>query len=203
MKTTSIYQLIVGIILAHLLIFFTFHEITVFWYIFTFSMLLLISFSILYEQMEHKASFLIYFSYGIISGTLLFVVFKLGSFLIEKFNLPFLESISRLYALYEPTQLWQYLALFLIIIPGEEIFWRGYIQKKLISVSNAPLGIIFSSFLYASIQIYSGYLIHVLSAIVAGLLWGFLYYWKKSLSLVILSHLVFDFFLIVVFPLNQ
>ena len=40
-----------------------------------------------------------------------------------------------------------------------------------------------------------------LAAIVAGLIWGALYEWKKSLPLVIVSHLVFVLLLFLILPI--
>lgn len=194
--------MILGILIAHLLLFFTFEDKTVFWYIFTASMLVLISYSIIHEEVEDNASTLSYFSVGIASGLGLFGLFWLGSSLIDLLNLPFSSQISRLYSRFSPEIFWQYLVLVLIIAPGEEIFWRGFIQKRLNKHFSVKMSIGLSVFLYASVHLYSGESILVIAAIIAGLAWSILYAWKRSLPLVIVSHIVFDLLLFVFIPLH-
>jgi uncharacterized protein len=61
--------------------------------------------------------------------------------------------------------------------------------------------VIASSLMYASVSLYSGEWILVLAAVISGLFWGSLYIWKRSIPLVIVSHLVFDLFIFILFPL--
>jgi uncharacterized protein len=195
-------RLIIGILIAHLLLFFTFEDKDVFWYIFTASMLVLISYSIIHEEIEDNTSTLTYLTLGIASGLGLFGLFWLGSFLIELLNLPFANQISRLYSRFSPDLFWHYLVLVLILAPGEEIFWRGFIQKRLSKYFRMNMSIGLSVILYASVHFYSGEFILVLAAIIAGLAWSILYAWKRSLPLVIVSHIVFDLLLFVFIPLS-
>ncbi|UYZ23404.1 CPBP family intramembrane glutamic endopeptidase [Mesobacillus jeotgali] len=195
-------RLIIGVLIAHLLMFFTFEDKNVFWYIFTASMLVLISYSIIHEEIEDNTSTLSYLTLGIASGLGLFGLFWLGSFLIELLNLPFANQITRLYSRFSPDLIWHYLVLVLILAPGEEIFWRGFIQKRLSKYINVKMSIILSVILYASVHFYSGEFILVLAAIIAGLAWSILYAWKRSMPLVIVSHIVFDLLLFVFLPLN-
>ncbi|WP_409974592.1 CPBP family intramembrane glutamic endopeptidase [Bacillus sp. Bva_UNVM-123] len=169
-------------------------------YIFSATLLFLISYSILNEELDDNESFIKYITYGVISGIILFGVFWIGHSIIEMLNLPFTKQISRLYGRFSPSQLWHYIVLILIIVPGEEIFWRGFVQKRILKFMNAPVGIIFSAILYTSVHFYSSQWILAFAAFVAGLFWGFLYRWKKSMPLVIVSHLTFDLFLFVLLP---
>lgn len=201
-KLATDYRLIIGFILANVLMYFTFDEKSVFWYIFTASLLFLISYSILNEELDDHVSFFSFIIYGALSGFILFGLFWIGHSLIELLNLPFTKDIAKLYGRFSPSLLWHYIVLILVIIPGEEIFWRGFIQKRLLKYTNVTTGIIVSSVLYASVHFYSSYWILVFAALIAGLFWGWLYAWKKSMPLVIVSHLVFDLFLFVIFPFN-
>lgn len=195
-------RLILGLLLSHLLLFFTFQDKAVFWYIFTATMLLLISYSILHEEIEDHVRLLTYLSLGAISGAILFAVFFVGNLLIQLLNLPFSAEITSLYNRLSPSVLWHYIVLLLVIIPGEEIFWRGFIQKRIQKASSVNVGIFISSLLYASAHIYSGSIMLPFAALVSGIFWGYLYAWKKSLPLVIVSHLIFDLFLFVIYPLH-
>lgn len=197
-------RLIFGFILAHLLLYFTFNEKgVVFWYIFAASMLFLISYSIFNEEAEKKMSFFSYLIYGVISGVFLYGLFWLGNFLIDAFNFSTLaKEVSSLYRKLSPDTMWQYLFMLAIIIPGEEIFWRGFIQKRLKKTAPIAASIIISAVMYASVQFYSGTMILPIAALVSGLFWGLLYSWKRSIQLVVVSHLVFNLLLLVILPLN-
>ena len=83
---------------------------------------------------------------------------------------------------------------------GEELFWRGFVQNRLSKFMDNPYSILIGAILYASVQIYSGTFIHIFSALFAGLFWGFLYSWKRSIPLVVVSHLIFDLFIFIAFP---
>jgi membrane protease YdiL (CAAX protease family) len=179
----------------------TFQDKAIFWYMFTATMLILISYSILHEKSDSQLSFISYSFFGLLSGIILFSLFWTGNYLIELFHLPFDREISALYKTFSPKSLWHYFVLFLIIIPGEELFWRGFIQKRMERLFTKPSSsIILASILYASIQIYSGAFIHFFAALIGGIFWGFLYRWKNSMPLLIVSHLVFDFLLFILFP---
>ncbi|MGI8385588.1 CPBP family intramembrane glutamic endopeptidase [Robertmurraya sp. P23] len=195
-------RMIFGILLAHVLLFITFQEKSVFWYIFTASMLFLITYSIIQEEIDDQQPFRIYITYGVISGISLFGLFYLGNFLLHMIDFPLKGSVAKLYKQMSPTQIWQYIVLFLIIIPGEEIFWRGFILKRLLVRIKILPSILLSTLLYTSVNIYSGSSHLILASIVAGLVWSSLYVWKKSIPLLIVSHLVFDLFLLVLFPLS-
>ncbi|WP_370222127.1 lysostaphin resistance A-like protein [Cytobacillus sp.] len=189
-----------GILLAHLLMYFTFQDKSIFWYIFSASLLLLISYSIIMEEVEDKATFGTFITYGVLSGFLLYGLFWAGYSLFEILNLPFVNQVEKLYGRFSPSFIWHYIALILIIVPGEEVFWRGFVQKRLMKFTTVKLSIILSSLLYSSVHFYSGYWMLAFAALIAGLFWGWLYAWKRSLPLVIVSHLVFDLLMFVLLP---
>ncbi|OCA85628.1 CAAX protease [Bacillus sp. FJAT-27225] len=196
------FRLLTGFLLAHLLLFFTFQDRDIFWYIFSASLLFLTIWTIWQEDVDDSISFSEYMGYGLISGFALFGLFYVGDMLFDILGLPFRDNISKLYSWFAPKQFWHYIALILIAAPGEELFWRGYVQKRLLK-SISPLASIFvSSIMYASVHIYSNEFILVFAAFVSGLAWGLLYAWKRSMPLVIVSHLVFDLMLFVFLPLN-
>ncbi|WP_264737020.1 CPBP family intramembrane glutamic endopeptidase [Cytobacillus firmus] len=189
-----------GILLAHLLMYFTFQDKSIFWYIFSASLLLLISYSIIMEEVEDKASFGTYITYGVLSGFLLYGLFWVGYSLFEILNLPLVNQVEKLYGRFSPSLIWHYIVLILIIVPGEEVFWRGFVQKRLMKLTTVKLSIILSSLLYSSVHFYSGYWMLAFAAIIAGLFWGWLYAWKRSIPLVIVSHLIFDLLMFVLLP---
>lgn len=195
-------RLLAALLLVHLLMYFTFMDRSIFWYIFSGTMLFLISYAIIHEHMEDQQSFWKYVFYGILSGIALYGLFWLGYTLMTAVNIPIAGSVDKLYSRFSPKTLWHYLALLLIIIPGEELFWRGFVQKRILTYSTINIGIILSAILYASVAFYSGTWVLALASLIGGLFWGWLYVWKKSMPMLIVSHLVFDLLLFVLLPLK-
>ena len=195
-------RLITGYILAHALMYFTFHDRAIFWYIFTGSLLILITFAMFQEDVDDQTSFFTYISIGALSGILLYSIFWLGVQAFDLLNLPFENSIKKLYRWFAPSLFWQYLALILVAAPGEELFWRGFVQKRLLRYFGPFGSITLGALLYASVHIYSGTFILMLAAFLSGLIWGALYLWKKSMPLVIVSHIVFDIMIFIILPLK-
>ena len=195
-------RLVLGLVLAHFLLYFSFNERAIFWYIFAASILLLIAYASFQGEVDDEVAFFPYIFLGILSGLFLFAVIWLSYKGIQHFQLPFENNISRLYRWYAPSAFWEFLALILVAAPGEEFFWRGFIQKRLLKKFTPFVSILLGAVLYASVQIYSGQLLLVIAALFTGFIWGWLYFKKKSMPLVIVSHLVFDVLLFILFPLK-
>lgn len=195
-------RLVTGYIIAHALMYFTFYDRAIFWYIFTGSLLILITYAMFQEDVDDEASFFKYISIGVLSGLLLYSLFWLGVQVFDLLNLPFDSSVKKLYRWFAPSLFWQYLALILVAAPGEELFWRGFVQKRLLRYFGTFGSIVFGALLYASVHIYSGTFILMLAAFLSGLMWGALYLWKKSMPLVIVSHIVFDIMIFIILPLK-
>lgn len=195
-------RLISGFVLAHLLLFFSFQDRSIFWYIFTASLLLLITFSMFQKDVDDEAGFFTYLILGVASGLVLYAAFWVGHQGIELLHLPFQKNIIRLYRWFAPADFWEYLALIIVVAPGEELFWRGFMQKRLLNYFRPVTGIVIGAVLYASGQIYSGEFLLVLASFLSGLAWGGLYFWKRSMPLVIVSHIIFDIMLFIILPLK-
>ncbi len=190
-----------AIIIAHILLYLSFSHITSFWLYFTASFLILIIIALYKEHMKFYFSFKEILLYGVSSGFGLYLLFAFGNYIMQVLQVQLIGEIHELYKTVNPTLFWQYLTLFLIIIPGEEIFWRGYIQKRLSYYISPKRSIIFASLLYASANIYADSILLLFAALLSGLLWGGLYHWKKNLLISIASHIVFDLLILVIFPL--
>ncbi|MGO4887006.1 CPBP family intramembrane glutamic endopeptidase [Anaerobacillus sp. MEB173] len=191
-----------ALILAHFLLWisFSWQPIT-FWLIFSLSLFLLILYSIKQESMDTEGSWVSSISFGIGTGVGIYLLFAFGKWLIVTLQIPLLDQLTELYALVKPIETWHYIVLFLIIVPGEELFWRGFILKRLAMAWEPIPAILFASVLYASAHIYAGSTLLLIAALVAGTIWGALYLWKKNITLCIISHFVFNLLLLVIFPL--
>ncbi len=195
-------KLLGGIFFSYLLIYVAFDsKPVVFWYLYTATMLFLISFSIINEKIDDNASTKQNFLYGTLSGVALYLLFYTGDWLLSLLPGSFDKQISKIYSRFSLDWLWHYLVLMFVIIPGEEIFWRGFIQKRLMRYMNNTAAIIIGATLNAAAFYFSGYPVLMLAAFVTGLVWGQLYVMKRSIPLLIISHLTFNLLLLVLFPL--
>lgn len=195
-------RLIVGLLLAHILMFFSFQDKAIFWYIFSGSTLLLIAYSSFQGEVDDDIPFFRYIFLGIVTGIIFYLIIWGGFKVIQAFHWPLDNNVSRLYRYFAPSIFWQYLALILVAAPGEELFWRGFIQKRLLRYFQPFSSILLGSLLYASVQIYSGDILLIFVTFFAGLAWGGLYIWKKSMPMIIVSHIIFDILLFILNPLK-
>jgi hypothetical protein len=63
-------------------------------------------------------------------------------------------------------------------------------------------GYILTTLIYAGVHVFSGNLILILAALVAGAFWGALYLWKRDLLIQITSHSFWSAFIFAVFPIH-
>ncbi|GAA0324542.1 CPBP family intramembrane metalloprotease [Bacillus carboniphilus] len=198
----ELFSVLFAILGAHILLNFAFDDKDIFWYMFSGSALVLISVAVLNGRVQDELPALKFLLYGVVSGIVLYACFFVGYHIIDLIQPSMTKDVTKLYKNYAPQNIWQYIALILFVIPGEEIFWRGFVFAKLRTQYSVWYCMIASSALYASVHIYSDMWVLVFAAFVAGLFWSFLYYWKKSMPLLIVSHLVFDILLFWVYPLQ-
>ncbi len=81
-----------------------------------------------------------------------------------------------------------FLLLFFITGPGEEIFWRGFLQERMMERWGKAPGFLTATSVYAAVHIFSWNVILILAALVAGTFWGLLYVWRRDLTVQIASH---------------
>lgn len=139
---------------------------------------------------------------GVASALVLYAIFWVGRHVVVMV-LPFASAqINAVYAQKEQLDLlWIGLLLFFLVGPSEEIFWRGFVQRRL-SEHFSPLGALFTTTAaYAFVHIWTLNLILILAAAVVGLFWGWLYQRERSLISVMLSHALWDVLIFVIWPL--
>ena len=90
----------------------------------------------------------------------------------------------------------------LVIGPGEELFWRGFLQRRLQAQAGPGRGLVLATLLYAAVHIASSNPILVLAAFVCGLFWGLLYLRYQSMLLNMLSHLIWDLAIFLLLPVS-
>ncbi len=95
------------------------------------------------------------------------------------------------------------LLLLLLIGPAEEIFWRGFVQKSLMSRWGANAGFLVTTTVYALVHVWSGNFMLVMAAFVVGFCWGAIYRFRPdSLTSLIISHAVWDACAFAIFPFH-
>jgi hypothetical protein len=95
-----------------------------------------------------------------------------------------------------------FLLLFFITGPGEEIFWRGFLQDRLIKKKGNFFGYLITTTVYAGVHIFSLNLLLILAAFVAGAFWGLLYLWKRNLLIQVTSHSFWSAVIFAVVPIQ-
>ncbi|WP_313891466.1 type II CAAX endopeptidase family protein [Psychrobacillus sp.] len=192
--------LIPALLTAYALTWVTFSNEKVFWYFYTFTILFLMSLVFYYAKIEDKVKTLEYLLYGIAFGILLYGVLAAGYKALELVPSFSTTTVDRFFQKFGPTSLWNYLLLVFIIAPGEELFWRGFIQQQLKRWLSPFYAIVASSMLFGLSLLFSGFWLGMLGAFVIGLILGALYEWKKSMPLIILAHITMIVLLFLVLP---
>lgn len=120
-------------------------------------------------------------------------------------------QVDNIYALKDGSMKWLLAAQLLLLTgPAEEIFWRGCLQRAIGDKLEGRTGLKNPRLLAALITLAAYTLIHIwsfnfmltMAALVAGAVWGLLYYLKPQwLPALIVSHAIWDAAVFVVFPI--
>jgi membrane protease YdiL (CAAX protease family) len=138
---------------------------------------------------------------GILAAAFLYAVFYGGNWL-SRLVLPFAEKdIGRVYGFKAGAPLLRIaLSMIFVIGPGEELFWRAFLQRSWQARFGPISGWLAATALYALVHAGSGNPMLVLAAAVCGLFWGFLYMKTGSFLLVAVSHTAWDAAVFLLFP---
>lgn len=138
---------------------------------------------------------------GLVAAIGLFAVFYLGNIFIRIIFERAGEGIQNVYAFKQDASPWRIALLMLLVIgPGEELFWRGYLQRHLGLRYGPMAGFIIATTLYTIVHVATGNLVLVLAALVCGLFWGWLYMRYKSMIINIISHTIWDIGVFILLP---
>lgn len=192
---------LLSLLFVYVMQIFTFNNDQIFWYLYTFTLLIVMAVAILHAKFKDELPTWQYLIFGIGYGTISYGLIWLGERIIAfLFNNP-INDITSFLNTFGPQNIWHYVLLIFIISVGEEMFWRGYIQQYLKQYMKPTKAIIVTTILFAISLAISGFILGVIAAIVVGLVLGALYEWKKSLPLVIVAHIVFVILLFLVLPI--
>jgi hypothetical protein len=140
---------------------------------------------------------------GVISAAILYGVFAAGNFLAVRILGFAAGEIASVYSRGEgmsPVLIG--LALFFVIGPAEEIFWRGFVQRRLCERAGTAGGYLLAVFFYGAAHIWSFNFMLISAAVICGAFWGLVFARYRSLWPVIISHAVWDAAIFVIWPLD-
>jgi uncharacterized protein len=142
--------------------------------------------------------------WGILSAAALYAVFFVGNRL-SRAILPIVGSgIDGVYGFKEGASTLRIACLIALFIgPGEELFWRGFLQRRWQNRFGRLPGFLMSATLYTLIHAGSGNPILILSAAVGGIFWGALYLRTGSVLLVAVSHTIWDLAVFLILPFHS
>lgn len=178
-----------------------------FWIMMAFSTSILYAISIFYyrNQLNRVYFKIIEIVIGVLSAATLFFIFWFGKYILDAYGIipNHNQNISSVYANREVIPAW--LVAVLLFFPigfGEEMFWRGYIQRFLSEKYNKWLGLLITVFFYTAVHISTLNPVLVLASFVVGLYWGLIFLWRGNIAAVLISHMIWDPFIFVIYPLN-
>lgn len=94
------------------------------------------------------------------------------------------------------------LLMLLAIGPGEELFWRAFLQRRFQMAWGGWQGFLTATAIYTLIHLGSGNLMLTLAAGVCGLFWGGLYLRTGSALLNVVSHTAWDLAIFLFWPVG-
>ncbi len=138
---------------------------------------------------------------GVLTALLLYAVFLAGDTLARQL-IPWagkgIGLVYRYKAGASPLRI--ALLMILLIGPGEEFFWRGFLQRHGQACFGPVPGWLLTTAVYALVHAGSGNAMLVLAAGVCGLFWGALYLRYQSILLVAVSHTLWDLLVFIIVP---
>jgi membrane protease YdiL (CAAX protease family) len=182
-----------------------------FWWWMTANLVILISLSFFLDKSylpflksDFASSVLRKTGIGLLSAAFLYVVFFVGNYLSRRWFDFAGSGIENVYSFKgDAASIRIALLMLLVIGPGEEIFWRGYLQKQFSAKWGKWTGLIVALIIYIGIHIFTGNFMLIMAALICGLFWGWLYLKYESMLINVISHTVWDIAVFLVLPFNS
>ncbi len=139
---------------------------------------------------------------GVGSAALLYGIFFAGNLAVRRL-FPFgAGEIEAVYSQGVQTPRWIVAIVLLGIVgPGEEIFWRGYVQRCL-TAELGGAGLALSILAYTSVHLATANLTLILAALVCGVFWALVYRIFGSVWINIVSHATWAVAIFVLCPMG-
>ncbi|UCH11469.1 MAG: CPBP family intramembrane metalloprotease [Fidelibacterota bacterium] len=140
---------------------------------------------------------------GVVSAVVLYLIFflgDLGSSAILAFAGSQVENIYASKAQASPLLIGGLLLVW--IGPAEEIFWRGFIQRRLGERFGVWKGYLLGCLIYGGVHLWALNFMLFMAALVAGLFWGAMFIKYGSVWPGIISHALWDVAIFVIWPID-
>lgn len=139
---------------------------------------------------------------GLISAAGLYGVFWLGKAASTAVFGFAEQGIQDIYTMGRGAPAWVIvLLLFFVTGPCEEVFWRGYLQRRLCEHLGTWRGFAAATACYSLVHVFSMNLMLMAAAAVAGAYWGLMYLVLGRLEPVIVSHAVWSVVIFAIAPI--
>ncbi len=140
---------------------------------------------------------------GISSAIALYLIFAIGNYFSQMLFDFARTEISAVYAYKSSASTLRIGILMLIVIgPGEELFWRGFLQRRYQNDIGKWSGFLLTTGIYTFIHLGSGNIMLILAAGIGGLFWGYLYLRYRSMLLNAVSHTIWDILIFIILPVD-
>jgi len=181
-----------------------------FWWWMSANLLIVISLSIFlnpeylqYLKKDFSQALVRKVSIGAISAALLYMLFYVGNYLSRSWFDFAGDGIQHVYDFKGNAEAMRIGLLMLCVIgPGEELFWRGVLQRQFSGKFGKFGGFILAAIVYTGVHVFTGNVMLILAALVAGLFWGWMYMRFNSMVMNIVSHTLWDISVFILFPFN-
>lgn len=140
---------------------------------------------------------------GLLSALFLYIVFFAGNYLSRKWFNFASPGIENVYSFKGNASGWRIALLMILVIgPGEELFWRGYLQRNIAARAGKWPGLVLALVLYTGVHIFTGNFMLIMAALICGFFWGWLYLKYNSMVINVISHTIWDITVFLLLPFN-
>ncbi len=141
---------------------------------------------------------------GLGSAGVLYGIFQIGDRLTRKILPNGAREIDQIYGLEQynnPKEIGLRLAA--VIGPAEELFWRGFIQERLMGAYGRVVGTAMATAAYGGAHLVTGNFTLIGAATIAGAFWGGMAMLGASPGTLIISHAFWDVFIFLIAPTQK
>jgi uncharacterized protein len=201
---------VLGFLIAGVFWFFMFSPWTAgftnFWLTMSLAAATLVVWSALWDRKDLRALYAFHTRWiviGLVAAALLYSIFFLGdriSALMFAFSKPQIAGIYSTKSQASPVLIG--ILLVLLVGPAEEIFWRGFAQRRMQEKFGRWTGYLLTTAIYAFVHIWAFNFMLLMAALICGLFWGWMYLKYKSVWPGLISHAVWDLFIFIIIPIQ-